>query len=358
MRRAFTLIELLVAISIIGLLMSLILPAVMSARASARKAQCWNHLHNLSIAMRAEAGAAERFPAAGNIGPELPQGKPYHSWVVEILPWIEQNAIHDRWEYDTPFNEPPNRELGDTSIPVLACPSDMTSFGGAGNLSYVVNGGFGWTAPVDCPEMMHPADPSGPIMGSLDLNGNGVVCTPPGEPDGTPSDRRLYKQTGLFFMENWPKGSGTLRHHNLNGILDGATQTLMFAENVRAGVDPNEEDSNWASPYPWRNSFYVSAYVCKDATCKEGNVDYSRANDRTAEPYRFEAINAGLDQPEGEAPWPSSYHVGGVNVAFVDGHVTFLSAEVDGAVYAALVSPQGSRIEGPLAQPAITGAEF
>jgi prepilin-type processing-associated H-X9-DG protein len=308
--------------------------------------------------MLAEADTRRRFPASGNIGAELPQGTPYHGWGVNLLPWIDQAQIHTQWDFNTAFNAAPNQGLARTSISVLTCPSDISVLGGTGDLSYVVNGGFGWTAPVDCPEFTHPADPSGPFMGSFDLNGNGIVCTPPDQPDGDPSDRDLFKQTGLFFAENWPHGSGTVRYHAPGGIHDGSSQTLLIAENVRAGADPANADANWANPYPWRTCFFVSAYVCQDAVCTDGNVDYARANDHTNVPYRFESINAGLTQPEGEAPWPSSFHVGGVHVAYADGHVVFLSENIDGVVYAALVSPQGARIEGPLAQPVINTTGF
>jgi len=53
--------------------------------------------------------------------------------------------------------------------------------------------------------------------------------------------------------------------------------------------------------------------------------------------------------------WPSSYHSGGVNVVYADGHVAFLSEGIEGSVYASLVSPCGSRIKGPLAQVTISG---
>ncbi len=346
-RFGFTLVELLVVLAVIGLLMSLMLPAVMQARATARRAVCQNNLHNLGLAMLAHAGAKRRFPASGNFS--LDGRGRYHSWVVELLSGLERNDLASQWKFDRPSDDPPNAALGRITVPVLVCPDDETATG-PGGLSYAVSGGFGWTtgSPVyDCPSAFHVRD--NPPVSPIDLNGNGVAC--PGEPgrDGRPSDKDLFFWTGLFFLENWPAGSGTVRHHSLDSILDGCSNTLMLAESVRAGYDPLT-GATWASPEPRRNSFFLSAYVCENLRCAPGRVDYRRANSGEP-PYHLEAINAARWQAEGEAPWASSFHVGGVHVVFADGRVHFLSDGIEGAVYASLISPQGTKVRGPLAQP-------
>ncbi|MFH1918372.1 MAG: M56 family metallopeptidase, partial [Planctomycetota bacterium] len=73
-------------------------------------------------------------------------------------------------------------------------------------------------------------------------------------------------------------------------------------------------------PLPTSGSSFVAM--------KERVTTIMRANDQGQAPYRLEAINSSLDQAEGEAPWPSSYHPGGVHVVFADGHVNFLSENV------------------------------
>jgi hypothetical protein len=239
----------------------------------------------------------------------------------------------------------------------LVCPDDDTAMQDGGNLSYVVNGGFGWTIPWDCPASFH-------VLGrrygeAIDLNGNGVTCPANLSHDGTPSDKTFFFNTGLFFLENWPYGSfpaesGTERHHTPDSVVDGLSNTLMLSENIRVGFDPHSNQGGWSSSWPVSNSFFVSAYVCENLCCSPGNVDYARANDHSREPYRLEAINSSLDQAEGEAPWPSSLHPDGVHVVFGDGRIHFLSEDVEGIVYASLVSPRGSLIKGPLAQPVIS----
>jgi len=346
----FTLVELLVVITIIAMLMALLLPAVMSARAAARRIQCANNLHNVSLAMLSELAAKRKFPAAGYFS--VDGSKHYRSWVVDLLAGLERNDVLSKWRLDLPYNVSPNCELA-TSLAILACPDDDTVVPGAGNLSYVVNGGFGWTAPwpgaqSECVVTLHVA--AGGVL-PFDLDGDGAPCTA--------GDPLVMYRTSLFFANNWPPAKfGAFRHHTADSIVDGLSNTIMLSENVRAGYDPSfPTDTNWACAAVWRNSFFVSGYVCENLTCSAGNVDYARANSRTP-PYNLEGINSSFDQAEGEAPWPSSHHVGGVNAAFADGHIQFLQETIDGAVYASLVSPQGMRLRGPMAQPPVSSADY
>ena len=101
-RLAFTLVELLVVISIIGVLMSLLLPAVNSAREAGRKTQCMNNLRNLGTAMQLQLQQKKAFPSGGwgprwvgdadrGSGADQPGG-----WVYNLLPYMEQVPLHDR----------------------------------------------------------------------------------------------------------------------------------------------------------------------------------------------------------------------------------------------------------------------
>ncbi len=353
-RSGFTLVELLVVITIISMLIALLIPAVMSARGAARRTQCKNNLRNIGLAMIQEAESRRRFPASGNFAVSGPGV--YHNWAVTLLPWLEHRDIYERWDFQRSYNEPPNSDLTSLTLPILLCPDDDTTLEGWGTLSYVVNGGFGWTIPWDCPASFHVA--SSPTTQPIDLNGNGLACPPDVRQDGTPADKTLFYHTGLFFLENWPQGSGTVRHHTRESIVDGLSNTLMLTENIRAGYDPGSTWGCWATPWPTRNSFFLSAYVCENLCCSAGNVDYARANDRYGDPYRMEAINASLDQAEGEAPWPSSFHPDGVHVVYAGGRVEFLAEDVEGIVYASIVSPRGSLIQGPLAQPVVSPDQY
>jgi len=182
-RCGFTLIELLVSISIIALLMSLILPAVNSAREAARRTECLNNVKNLSLALLNATEAKKRFPAAAYWGgPDKNNPGPHHNWVVEILGWIDRRDLADHWDHGQLLTFPANLALADTHIQVLACPSDYTT-DGRGDLSYALNGGIGESTLLnsiqDC-----IVDPFNHV---LDLNGNGQVCVAPDANDGSPS---------------------------------------------------------------------------------------------------------------------------------------------------------------------------
>ena len=344
----FTVVELLVVITIISMLMALLLPAVMSSRNSARKLQCMNNLRNVAVAMLSDTEAKSSFPSGGCFGID---GTCYFSWVVPLLPYLERRDIAEQWDYEKAWDDPENMKLGSLHLPILACPNDVTALPGQGSLSYVVNSGIGWTTDrrgKDCPMAFHRTLPMG-MMEPLDLNGNGVTCPTDPSDDGTSSDRAVMFQMGLIFAENWPYKCGVVRHHTPDTVLDGLSNTVMLSENVRAGYDPYFR-SNWSTPFPRFNSFIMSGYVCQNSDCSAGNVDYRYANDRSDAAHRCEAINGNYDEPEGQAPFASSYHLGGVHVAFCDGHLQFMSEDIEGTVYAAMLSPQGTLINGPMAQ--------
>ncbi len=341
-RAGFTLVELLVATAIIGILIALALPAVQSARNSARQLQCLNNMRNVSLGLLQATDSANRFPACGYFGDGTPTGGgSFRSWVVAILPYIDQSNLYNQWDVDKNYKAPVNAPLANTHIPVLTCPDDVTEVAGKGNLTYVVSSGIGFSALIggihDCPV--------GPSSGKLDLNGNGITCNSSTQGDGTPSDREIFFQMGLFFNETWKGIIRAKRHHQMSGLTDGASNTMLISENIRTGYNPDSPDSsNWASPNPYLTSFYIGN-PCLNGNCSAGNVNYNLANSGSSK------INAGVTQPEGSAPYPNSLHEGGVNVGYCDGHIQFLSADIDGKVYAALASPQGQALSGsPLEQ--------
>ncbi|HOM19265.1 MAG TPA: DUF1559 domain-containing protein, partial [Thermoguttaceae bacterium] len=101
--RAFTLVELLVVITIIGILISLLLPAVQSAREAARRTQCINNLKQIGLAILNHEQARREFPTGGdipwpNIANYLTNGQPNGpakqglGWAYQILPYLEQQA--------------------------------------------------------------------------------------------------------------------------------------------------------------------------------------------------------------------------------------------------------------------------
>jgi hypothetical protein len=339
-----------VVIGVISCLISVLMPALSEARGSARRVTCQNHLRQIALAMTLHTDQHRRFPAAGHFSA---RGKDqFHSWVTTLLPYLEQQTIASRYDLNETWDSATNRELTATSIPVLTCPDDVSLSAGQGNLSYVVNGGLAWTIPVDCPARLH-ATSDAVTISPLDFNGDGSVCSVVLEKRaaqaGSPrSDLEYFQRTSLFFVENWPAGTGTQRFHRPQEISDGLTQTILMSENVRAGYDPSTP-SGWGAPDPLRCMFFVSSYVCRDAADlpEDSSPDETPrirpelANARSLPDCAQESLNAALHQAEGTAPWPSSGHRALVHFAWCDGRVAPLSEEIDGQVYFALTTPQG-----------------
>lgn len=121
-RRGFTLVELLVVIAIIGILVALLLPAVQKARESARRIQCVNQLKQLGLATLNFESAQRKFPP-GIVDDDDNAQSALHSGLTYLLPFMEEKALHDGYNFNEDWLSINNRAIVQSPITTLQCPS-------------------------------------------------------------------------------------------------------------------------------------------------------------------------------------------------------------------------------------------
>lgn len=128
-RQGFTLIELLVCIGIISILMSLILPAVQSAREAARLTSCRNNLRQIALGVSLHESSFREFPAGVN-APDHPT-TPSLSWLARILPYVEHSSLWEQSKSEFELHRSPFRHSTLQSPMMLyQCPSRPGSSNG------------------------------------------------------------------------------------------------------------------------------------------------------------------------------------------------------------------------------------
>lgn len=141
-QRAFTLVELLVVIAIIGVMVGLLLPAVQAARESARRMQCSNNLKQIGLALHNYHASYDLLPFSWG-GTTPPSGSPGYSAISQILPFMEQSALHESIDFSVPIVHPRNNAARLTEIAMLRCPSDLNNpqVQSGGAINYMANVG-------------------------------------------------------------------------------------------------------------------------------------------------------------------------------------------------------------------------
>jgi prepilin-type N-terminal cleavage/methylation domain-containing protein/prepilin-type processing-associated H-X9-DG protein len=122
--RAFTLIELLVVIAIIGVLVSLLLPAVQAAREAARRTQCLNNLKQIGLALHQFELVNGCFPSQSTgLFYDSPPSPPRHGWPAYVLSYLEQSSAFAGLNLQVHWYDGANSTIASVAIGTFVCPS-------------------------------------------------------------------------------------------------------------------------------------------------------------------------------------------------------------------------------------------
>jgi prepilin-type N-terminal cleavage/methylation domain-containing protein/prepilin-type processing-associated H-X9-DG protein len=330
-RPGFTLVELLVVITIIGILIALLLPAVQSAREAARRGQCQNNLKQLALALHNYHGSYQIFPPSSNWNGISPQsGNTANlspNWVVAILPFLEQQALFNRFVFTKPgtqtpvyITDPLNAVARGTQLPVMLCPSDRynakpfngSSAPGRGTSSM----GDGWA------RGNYAANGGGGLMNS---GGSGLYY------GADPSTWRTANACGVM---------GANMSLSMEGIKDGSSNTLLLAE-IRAGITSYDSRGVWAMSGACPSALWAHGTYGDD---NGPDSNQPKADDCLACGDIKNAVGGSAalakmgmacSEDNGPSCWPNwqqtarSMHSGGVNAALADGSVRWINDYVD-----------------------------
>ena len=286
----FTLVELLVVITIIGILIALLLPAVQAAREAARRLQCSNNLKQLSLALLNYENTHNTLPPPGITSHQL-------SWHVYILPFIEQTGMYSQISFQAggypDFGR--NQATYLTRIDGYLCPSNETQIRSQSSMAWIQFEGY---------------------QGQMSYTTHYVgVLGPKGNNAYTGQDYKLnqpaagcggYSDQGAFYYP-----SGCL----LASITDGTSNTYLVGERSWIGIN---------DVFAWIRGVYGDASGVGFITTK--NVLYP--------------INSKLSGLLNDSAFGSE-HPGGSQFTLCDGSVQFVSESISHAVYLAAASRNG-----------------
>jgi prepilin-type N-terminal cleavage/methylation domain-containing protein len=362
-RPAFTLIELLVVMAIIAILIGLLLPAVQSARESAARTTCQNNLHQLGIAAHNYA----------SFNQSLPPGYLEYGWAPRyrgnsvfayLLPYIEQDAVANIWNYSDPFlsvlrasdfSDPSLGLIGGgpplqtapsgTVIKAYICPSDQLpenpfllplqpfsiqmQFGNDPPANFTIN--YTDTAVIGWYGAASYVGNQGTTNNYFDTTS---IYTGFGfYPRGAKNDGVLTYQVAAS------PGFGQIPYQSiaLTAITDGTSSTIMFGERYHfdANFDQIPQDYRLYNIRYWSAWGYVGGFPAGGhvLASSQAPINYTTPADAIGnstyvyKDLRLSAYGSG--------------HIGGANFCFADASVRFLSNSTTQPVLQALSTRNG-----------------
>ncbi len=334
--KGFTLVELLVVIAIIGILISLLLPAVQAAREAARRMQCKNNLKQMGLAVHNYHDVYNALPAGwNNIG---------FLWSGALLPYLEQQPLFSSLvfhENNGSKTSPPNNGNWDTTYKKVddnTRESDLdrnTVACGTLVSVYVCP-----TFPLDR-QRLNQSIPHRTQSSYLASSGTLAAV----DTDSQLSQAGLVLTAGVTLSHWQPNQNGVFYGNSqtrFESVLDGLTNTIFIGEvptDSTAVKDGNAND-HWIIGSPQADPF--NGNVSKAST---SGSEFSEAVGSAYTPlnafFRFPETHGTLLQLAF-----GSYHPGGAHFLYGDGSVSYLSDQTDNEVYKGLFTRMGGETEG------------
>jgi prepilin-type N-terminal cleavage/methylation domain-containing protein len=409
--RGFTLVELLVVIAIIGILVALLLPAIQAAREAARRNSCLNNFKQLLTALQNHHDTKKQLPLAstapliqGSVtkygalgvaaaGYTAGQNGDGYSWLVLLLPFMEENVIWDKLNQSVttpgvrlgklrdaafangspskaatqnPGSDPTstNPHIHSTKVSTLVCPSypgeeDVavgnfaTSWIATGGTGKVGAGNYMALSSTHCRarfclgnEGLESGNPaSGTVTGSLGGGGSLKHC-----------GNTAYCGNGGLPFPGLTGGVPQKRGLGLQSLSDGTSKVALITESQEqvvtswysglasyvVGAWPGLQDGD--RPGGQQPTTGGPIYWYCGGNCQTGINKGDTKGDKTKF-YQEQNPHGTTSQPSAERIWgPSSRHPGVVIHGFGDAHTTTVEEGVDGSIYLHMITRNGREV--------------
>jgi prepilin-type N-terminal cleavage/methylation domain-containing protein len=317
--RGFTLIELLIVITVTGILVALLLPAVQAAREAARRAQCTNNLKQIGLALANYQSALRVYPFG--VGGGGPPSSGFNRWSAQsqLLPYLEQPALFSAlnfvgtpWLNFNPVFGPMNQTAITTKIAVFLCPTDVDRIDDPLNTAHNNYRACAGTLPYNLKN------------DSPDLTGrnNGNFWFQSAVSPGKVTDGLSMK---AFFSERCLGSTAVPDPLSDYYLTDDTVDACRLAGPVNS---PRLTD-----PYEWSGDRWA-----------DGNSLYTRYNHALPPGYPSCLLGGSQDYDSQTVVTATSRHPGGVNVMTGDGSVRFVKASVSAGAWTALGTIAGGEV--------------